>query len=138
MISVFQTTNEQTLGLISEFDLPIVDRVRVEDFTRASCMCFVAKSGQTVLCIWGLIAPSFVTPKAYIWVHSRREVSRVSIGFARKSLEVTRKMLEVFPEIVGHCESKSKGSIRWLRWCGAEFGSPTGPLVPFTLRASHG
>ena len=55
--------------------------------------------------------------------------------FVRQSQRIVAEILEDFPNIVGHCSLASPKSMRWLRWLGAEFGDPQGPVIPFIIKA---
>lgn len=94
--------------------------------------------GGDLVAIWGLIPPSLLSSQAYLWMHSTDAVREHTFLFVRHSQRMVERMLKHYEIIIGHCEVEAAHSRRWLRWLGAEFGSPSGPFVPFTIRRPYG
>lgn len=87
---------------------------------------------DTLVACWGIIPPSFLAEEAYLWMLDLPV--RHPIILARYSREVISTLLERWSAIHGHCLAETEDSCRWLRWLGAEFGTPEKGFVPFTIR----
>jgi hypothetical protein len=91
-----------------------------------------------LICCWGLIPPSVFSTTAYLWMwHSEKVVEHQFVFIRRSQIEVGR-MLERYASITGHAEIGNARGIRWLRWLGAVFDAPDGPLLPFVIRRTDG
>lgn len=86
---------------------------------------------------WGLIAATLLSDRAYLWLYSTNNLRKHVFRFIRHSREVTEELLTHYPVLVGHGHADDHRSLQWLRWCGAEFGTPTGPYIPFEIKASQ-
>lgn len=92
---------------------------------------------QTILCcILGLIPPTIIAGEAYLWLHSTEAIRQYIMAYVMHSKGVVETMLTRYPKLVGHCETESFTSRRWLKWLGAEFGAPEGKLIPFEIKAA--
>lgn len=85
---------------------------------------------------WGLIPPSLLSNRAYIWLYTLPSMTEHQFAFVRHSQIAVKKLLEQYPVIVGHCAKSADKSQRWLRWLGATFGEPDGNLIPFEIKAT--
>ena len=99
---------------------------------------WVGKVDDTVVCAWGLVPPSLLSDRAYLWMIHTTEVEQHRFLFVRNSQIAVGQMLEKFKVLYGHVDAKSPKSIRWLKWLGATFGEPDGLMIPFQIRAKHG
>ncbi len=89
-----------------------------------------------VVALWGLIPPTFLSDKAYLWLFTTKHFTEHTFVFIRHSQRVVQEMLREFPIIVGHGQIDAYRSLRWLRWLGAEFGEPEGTnLIRFEIKA---
>lgn len=104
--------------------------------TNSTTTVWVGYIDEELVCIWGLVPPTLLSNVAYLWLHTTDKVRDHEFIFVRRSQQAIKKILEIYPEIVGHCEKGSDRSIRWLKWLGAVFGEPDGKLVPFAIRAA--
>jgi hypothetical protein len=84
---------------------------------------------------WGLIPPTLLGDRAYLWFMHTEALGRHIFRFIRHSRQVTAELLDHYPILVGHGKSDDARSLRWLRWCGAQFGATAGALVPFEIRS---
>jgi hypothetical protein len=84
---------------------------------------------------WGLIPPTICSDRAYLWFMHTETLCRCIFSFVRHSRRVTAELLSHYPILVGHGRSDNEQSLRWLRWCGAQFGEAQGPLIPFEIKA---
>lgn len=89
-----------------------------------------------LICLWGLMPPTLLSRRAYLWFQSTPAMHGHEFVLARQSRKVVSEMLSQFPEVFGHCISGMERSQRWIKWLGGEFGEPTKGLIPFVIR--HG
>lgn len=104
-------------------------------YVLASSVVWQAVVKGELYCIWGLIPPTLLSDRAYLWLHTTEAVEGNEFVLVRRSQIELAKMLEQFPTIVGHCAVDAARSIRWLGWLGAVFGPPEGKLIPFVIRS---
>lgn len=102
-------------------------------FVMASSTLWAGVYNGRLICVLGLVPPTLLSDRAYLWFHAT-EAAKDQFLIVRHSQIVVRKMLEMYPTIVGQCEVSAERSIRWLKWLGASFGEPEGQLVPFVIR----
>lgn len=88
---------------------------------------------QLAVCAWGLVPPTLLSDSAYLWMITLEVPEGAEFLLVRHSQIEIRKMLKMYPLIVGHCEIGAERSIRWLRWLGAKFGEPVKGALPFTI-----
>lgn len=89
-------------------------------------------SGRPV-CAWGLVPPTMLSDRAYLWLYASPLVDEYKFLFVRYSQRVVEDLRKHFPVIHGVCEITNPRAIRWLRWLGANFSDPTDGHVPFTI-----
>jgi hypothetical protein len=114
---------------LSKDEVDAIDR-----FVAASTSLYVGRVDEEILCVWGLIPPTLLSDQAYLWLQITPAAAEHQFILVRRGQIEMKKMLEVYPKIVGHCEAGAAQSIRWLGWLGAEFGPPEGDLVPFIIQ----
>lgn len=98
-----------------------------------SSRVWVGSIDDRIVCFWGLIPPSFLSDTAYLWLYTVPGFNEHIFIFIRQSQRAVEEVLKAYPVIVGHCDTANAKSIRWLRWLGAHFGEPQGPLIPFRI-----
>lgn len=118
--------------------LPDSDREIMHRYMVNSSRVWIGLEDDEVLCFLGLIPPTLLSDRAYLWLQTTAAMREHVFLFVRYSQKVIVEMLQQFPLIVGHCELSATKSVRWLRWLGAEFGDPEGQAIPFSIRAKHG
>lgn len=91
-----------------------------------------------LVCVWGLISPTLLSDRAYLWLYTTEAISEHVFLFIRHSQIAVESMLQQYPTIVGHAIEGNSRAIRWLKWLGADFGPPDGRLIPFTIRGKNG
>ncbi len=121
------------LAMLPEYQQSVMYR-----FMCDSLWVWIGKKDDEVLCFMGLIPPTLLSDRAYLWLQTTPAMQDHVFTFVRHSQLLLAEMLKEFPLIVGHCEASQTKSIRWLRWLGAEFGTPIGRAIPFEIRAKHG
>lgn len=136
-ISIKQVSGDAAIALISPEIVGIVstnDYVALYQFLHHSTAVWVGKDNDKVVGFWGLIVPTLISDRAYLWLHTTSAVTEYKFVFVRHSQIIIKEMLKMYPRITGHCIVGETKSIRWLKWLGAEFKSPKGKLIPFEIR----
>ena len=93
---------------------------------------------KIVACMWGLIPPTMLSDRAYLWLYHNEIVEEHKFTFIRHSQIQMKRMLSIYPHIVGECMITNPTGRKWLQWLGAKFGLPDGFLAPFEIKASNG
>lgn len=120
----------------------VVDRLEAKDyealdtFLQRSAQVWVGMEDETVCCFWGVVMPTLISNRAYLWLHTTPALKEHTFVFVRHSQLVIKEILTEFPLIIGHCIVGETKSIRWLKWLGATFSHPEGKLVPFEIKAA--
>lgn len=86
-----------------------------------------------VACIWGLIPPSLLSNRVYLWLYVTEVVQDHQFVFVRYSQRAVEQILVDYDEIVGHCIVGEHRSIRWIKWLGGVFGDADGKKIPFKI-----
>lgn len=95
---------------------------------------FVAYYEGDIACIMGLIAPTLLSDRAYLWALNTELVEKHKFLFIRHSRLWIEGVLEAYTELHGHTDIAKPQSIRWLKWLGAEFDvEPNQGLLPFRI-----
>jgi hypothetical protein len=96
---------------------------------------WIGLANNEIACIWGLIPPTVLSDRAYLWLFHTPLVEHHKHTFIRHSQIQMKRMLQVYPIIVGDCRVANGTGRRWLQWLGATFGPPCGDLSPFEIKA---
>jgi len=88
--------------------------------------------------LWGLVPPSILSDRAYLWLVTTDVANNHTFLMARYSRMIVEEMLQEHPILIGHCHIDDSRAHRWLKWLGAEFGFPEAKRIPFTIRRKHG
>lgn len=107
----------------------------LQEFIQRSILHYVGTVDGKTACMFGLIAPSLMSSQAYLWLLTTDLVDEHQFIFVRRSQLVIKQLLKDFPVIVGHVAPDNERGKRWLRWLGAEIGSPEHGRMPFTIKA---
>src|ERR1700704_1409593 len=104
------------------------------------CYCrseerFIGTADNVLACMWGLIPPSLMSDRAYLWLYHNDLVEAHKFAFIRHSQVQVQRMLKLYPLIVGDCMISNTTGRRWLEWLGAKFDYPNGDLAPFEIKA---
>ena len=104
------------------------------------CYCrseerFIGTADNALACMWGLIPPTLMSDRAYLWLYHNELVEQHKFAFIRHSQVQVKRMLKSYPLIVGDCVVSNRTGRRWLEWLGAEFGYPNGEFAPFEIKA---
>ncbi len=99
---------------------------------------WIGSNDGIALCIYGLIPPTLISDRAYLWLYTTEHFTLHQFMFVRHSQRVVADMLQHYPILVGHCETSNRRAQRWLRWLGAEFSNPIeDKLLPFEIKAKQ-
>ena len=90
-----------------------------------------------VACMWGLIPPTILSTRAYLWLLTTDIVAEHKFLFVRHSQRYVEEMLELYPEIYGDVLADNAAAKRWLRWLGAKINPPNGKISTFVIRKGH-
>lgn len=139
-VTVREIEPSELIGLIStSLDANVSDDWKrvLTTSARNSTVLWIGTDGDRVLCFYGLIAPTMLSDEAYLWMHTTEALKEHTFVLIRHSQRAIRKMLELFPIIVGHGQIGADRSLAWLRMIGAEFGPPDRDrgLIPFEIRS---
>lgn len=90
------------------------------------------------VCAWGLVPPTVLSDRAYLWLYASAAVDEYKFLFVRYSQRVVETLRESYPIIHGICDVTNPRAIRWLRWLGANFSDPYDGHVPFVIGGRNG
>ena len=107
----------------------------LKECMRLSSFAWVGKVDFRIACIYGVIAPTLLSERAYLWLLTTDLVDKHRFLFIRHSQIVVTEMLKNYPTLIGHVEYGAERSIKWLRLLGARLGEPHGLMIPFEIRA---
>jgi len=118
----------------SEVLLSLEERDLMADCLLQSSHIYVGLIDDRLVCIFGLITPTLLSERAYLWLYTTPEVEAHKFIFVRYSQRVLEQLLKQYPDIQGHVLSHREDSKQWLRWLGAEFMYSNGELTPFQIK----
>lgn len=110
------------------------DEAKMDQCLALSQSLYVGHIDGKLICLWGLIPPTLLSTRAYLWLYTTAAVRDHEFIFVRRSQRAIELLLEEYPAIYGHVHVGHPDSIRWLKWLGAEFSEPDGKLIPFVIR----
>lgn len=119
--------NLDTLGIAEQ------DRVPMRTCLAMSEQVFKGTIDGELACIWGLVPSSFLSGRAYIWMHVKPIVDGHQFVFVRHSQRILEGLLREYPIILGHCHIQDTRAIRWIKWLGGVFNPPKGMAVTFQI-----
>ena len=137
--TITRAYGEALKGLISPEIVGTISDKDQEIMTAAlnqSSMVWVGMEDDKVLGFCGVVPPTLISDRAYLWLYTTPALEEHKFVFIRHSQLVIKDMLYDYPLIVGHCIKGERKSMRWLEWLGAKFLPPEGRLVPFEIRAA--
>lgn len=121
----------EVVGTLSD-----IDKDALVQFLSHSDMVWAGMRDETICGFWGIIFPTLLSNRAYMWLHTTDALKGQEFVFVRHSQMFIKELLVEYPLIVGHCLAGEPKSQRWLEWLGAEFQYPEGKFVPFEIRAA--
>jgi hypothetical protein len=138
-MNIQKHTPAAALELLFPACLATLSELNQDTMTRAirnSTNVWIGDVNGEIFGFWGLIPPTLFSDKAYLWFYSTAALQKYIFRFIRHSRKVTAELLEQRAILVGHGMAGDAQSLRWLKWCGAEFSEPVanGQVVPFEIR----
>ena len=133
-VSIIRTQPTALGPYIDGLPLSAEDRNQFRRCFLSSTELWVGYKDDTLVCIWGLVPPTLLADYAYLWLYTTPDLKGNEFAFVRHSQRAMEQMLEQYPLIVGHAAVDTPQSRAWLRWLGAVFKEPAGPIVPFSIR----
>lgn len=133
---VRKATEEDIKGLITQADKSTItfeQRRALIRFLNASTITWVGVIGDRVYGIVGVMQPTIIDDRAYIWFQGTGITDRHQFTLIRQSQIMVKKLLEKFPVIYGHCEVSDVRAHRWVKWLGGTFGEVDGSTIPFQI-----
>ena len=92
-----------------------------------SAVCWTIERKEKPIAMFGVVPNSILGPTASVWLLAAPELTQVQRAFLRHSRHFIGIMLGYYPIIANWVDIDNRESIRWLKWCGAEFG----PIMPY-------
>lgn len=120
-------------GILSDEDYRALDAC-----TSFASHLWVGYIRDAPVCAWGLVPPTFLSDRAYLWLYSTDAVDEFKFLFVRHSQLIMEQMKQIYPEIYGVCALSQPKSIRWLKWLGAEFGYSGSTHISFSIGVANG
>ena len=117
--------------------IPNAEEILKECLFRSQEVRYGYVDGRLV-CMWGLIPPTVLSHTAWLWLVTMEIIAEHKFLLVRHSQRWMEAALKVYPEIIGDVLVDNASARRWLLWLGAEFHSPIGKRIPFTIRAKNG
>lgn len=135
--SVKRVDRSYVRNLISSADcisLTVEEQKTFDHCLMLTSILWVGAVDGRLACTWGLVPPTLMSDRAYLWLYTTPEVEDHKFLFVRHSQRAMEEMLETYPIITGVTKVGWTQTIRWLRWLGAEFGDHHGQFLPFEIR----
>lgn len=122
--------------LIIQMNGGVIDHGVLNACTPAGSDLWVGYVDDTPVCAWGLVPPSILSDRAYIWLYASPLVDEYKFLFVRQSQRVMEELRQYYPHLYGVCNVNNARAIRWLQWLGAEFDPAIGTTLPFHIGAT--
>ncbi len=74
--------------------------------------------------MFGISPVHVLGDKAIVWMLASEKLDNIKLRFARHSRYFINLMLEYYPYLHNYVDCRNKGSISWLKFCGATFEEP--------------
>jgi hypothetical protein len=136
---ILKVTPSEAWDLIFFDHLSMLSPIDQETMNRAlhnSSHIWLGCDNHKVLAIWGLIPPTLLSDRAYLWLYTTENLTSHQFMFIRHSQRAVKEMLEQYPLIVGNTLLSNSRAIRWLKWLGAEFIPTDNPVLYFEIKKS--
>jgi hypothetical protein len=138
VIQIFHTDGSRLHSLIYTEYLSMLPVDQQETMARSmqnSPDIWVGYNGPKIFALMGLIPPTVLSDRAYIWFWTTQYFAESKLGCLRMSRSCVADALLRYPVLVGHCATGATRSLRWMQWLGAKLGEPQGPITPFRIEA---
>lgn len=99
-----------------------------EGFTN-SVMCFTVERNEKAIAMFGIIPMTILGNTGIVWLLASPELEMIQKTFLRHSKHFIGIMLGCYPILINWVDVENRQSVKWLRWCGAQFG----PVMPYGI-----
>ena len=89
---------------------------------RESVISLTATINGEPVAITGIVPTTFLGNSAVIWMLATDKINKIPRRFAKQSRLIIGRFLQHYPHLYNFVDIENTGSIKWLKWCGAEFG----------------
>jgi hypothetical protein len=94
-----------------------------------STICLTIERNESPIAMFGICPQTILGNTATIWLLGSPEIEKIQRTFLKHSLYFIEMMLGYYPLLNNYVDIENRQSIRWLKWCRAEFG----PIVPYGI-----
>lgn len=105
----------------------------VVDYLHRSEEAWVGEVDGSLVCLWGVIPPTMLSTRGYLWLVATDQVAEHTFLFVRHSQLVVEDMLKKYSALWGYTKIGEWRSKRWLEWLGARFQPREGDVIPFEI-----
>jgi hypothetical protein len=135
VIDIRRTRKEDFSAVLERSHVAVVPKayntlVRVAD---DSSIVFTGLIDDEPVCIYGLIPPTLLSNRAYLWLLTTELADRQKFLFIRHSQVVIEEILKEYDHIVGDAKIDDARAMKWLKWLGAEFSYPRDGISSFHI-----
>ena len=92
---------------------------------KESAIAWTGLADQTPVCMFGVAAASTLSDTGRPWMLSSALVDRYAFAFLRRNKQKVQEMLQMFPYLENYIDCRNTRAIRWLKWLGFQFDTPT-------------
>jgi hypothetical protein len=138
VIRVDQLSDYHIPSVLEAANIPPESHLLMFQCMRMSVVAWAGFVDDEIACLWGLVPPTLLSNKAYLWLVVNELVDAHKFAFVRHSQREMERMLRMYPIITGHCDKRHSRSMQWLKWLGARFDPEIGPVAPFTIVREDG
>ncbi len=131
-VEIQKSTGQKLSNLIRLSD-PDDDQILKSCLRRSPIVWESSINGEGA-CIWGMIPPTLLSDRAYIWLYTTEVADQHTFILVRYSRLMLDEMQKEYPILFGFCKVSDPRAIRWLKWLGAEFGHSENRKIPFEIR----
>jgi len=94
-----------------------------------SVVCLTVERKESPIAMFGIIPRTIMGSTASVWLLGAPEMEKVQRAFLEQSRRFIDFMLSYYPTLENYVSIENTQSIRWLKWCGAEFA----PAAPYGI-----
>lgn len=138
MIRVDRLSEYRIRDILEQANIPRDHEEVMFQCMRSSICSWAGYVDDDLACLWGIVPPTLLSDRVYLWLVVNELVDDHKFVFIRHSQVEMKKMLDLYPTIIGHCDVRHKRSMEWLKWLGARFDLSQGPMAPFTIVREDG
>lgn len=132
-IQIAKDLNVPALMLQTQYRGSATASAMVVDYLQRSEEAWVGEADGKIACLWGVIPPTMMSTRGYLWLLVTDEVAEHKFLFVRHSQLVVEEMLKKYSALYGYTKVGEWRSKRWLEWLGARFQPREGDAIPFEI-----